>query len=160
MQDKEPEAAASPEDEHMPDKEMVGGEHNPPHHMLYASATKRCKLCLTTSHTEKERTQGGDPDPEMRDRLKTLETVVLAIAKKGEGHEQPSSPAKPNPEPCRKYNSTGCTYPRCKYSHACSICMGNHPAARCSTREMSGYPARGGGSVVTRPRAEGQPSRP
>jgi hypothetical protein len=80
------------------------------------ASMKRCELCLATTDTEKEFAQGGDSDQEMGDRLKALETAVLAIAK--DGREQPIH-HKPNNEPCRKYNSTGCTYPRCRYSAVC-----------------------------------------
>jgi hypothetical protein len=93
-----------------------------------AASTKRCELYLATTHTEKECAQGGDPDLEMGDRLEALETAELAIAK--DGREQPIH-HKPNNEPCRKYNSTSCTYPRCRNSHTCSVCAGNHPAGRC-----------------------------
>ena len=44
-----------------------------------ASAIKRCELCFTSTHTEQECVQRGDPDPEMKDRLKAIETAMLAL---------------------------------------------------------------------------------
>ena len=126
-----------------------------------AATTKRCELCFATSHTEKECAQGGDPDPEMQDRLKALESLVLAMAKKGDGREQPAVTIKPSAEPCRNYNSTGCTYPRCRYSHTCVVCTGNHPATRCSMRGRLGYPAaRNGVAASAGQKTGGQLPRP
>ena len=103
-----------------------------------AVSTKRCELCLATSHTERECAQRGDPDPGMGDRLKAIESAVLAITKR----EEPPKPATAAPqkitELCRKFNGTGCTFPRCKYSHACSTCKGDHPASRCIIRGTHG----------------------
>ena len=118
-----------------------------------ASSTKRCKLCFATSHTEKECAQGGDPDPGMKDRLKAIESAVLALTgAKGDRQERPTtSLIRATAETCRKWNSSGCTYPRCKYTHACSVCKGSHPATRCSARTVSG--ARSGtlGTQAQRP---------
>ena len=47
-----------------------------------ASSTKRCELCFASTHTEQECAQRGDPDPEMKDRLKVIETAVLALPSK------------------------------------------------------------------------------
>ena len=44
-----------------------------------AAATKRCELCFATSHTDRECAQRGDPDPDMGDRLKIIESAVLAL---------------------------------------------------------------------------------
>ena len=45
-----------------------------------AASTARCELCFATSHTERECAQRGDPDPGMKDRLKVLETAILAMS--------------------------------------------------------------------------------
>ncbi len=45
------------------------------------SATKRCKLCFASSHSERECAQRGDPDPDLADRLRNLEAAVVAIAR-------------------------------------------------------------------------------
>ena len=34
-------------------------------------------------------------------------------------------------EPCRKYNDSWCTYPYCKYRHACKECSMPHPWVSC-----------------------------
>ena len=99
-----------------------------------AATTRRCELCLATTHTEEECAQRGDPDPGMRDRLKALESAVLAITKKANEPQGQLLPLRPLAEPCRKWNGPGCTFPKCKYSHTCSVCRGSHPASRCLTR--------------------------
>lgn len=100
-----------------------------------ASTTKRCELCFASTHTELECAQRGDPDPGMKDRLKAIETAVLALTGKQDQTAKPSLPAvRPSGEPCRKWNSVGCTFPRCRHSHVCSSCWGNHPASKCTMR--------------------------
>ena len=104
-----------------------------------ASSTKRCELCFASTHTEQECAQRGDPDPGLKDRLKAIETAVLALSSKQEQGSKPTQQAiKPSGEPCRKWNSVGCTYPRCRHSHLCSSCGGNHPATKCSMRPPYG----------------------
>jgi len=103
-----------------------------------AATTKRCELCFATSHTERECAQRGDPDPEMRERLKAIETAVLAItAKPGLPRPLPTSgaPAKPSGELCRKFNTVGCTFPRCRHNHTCSSCGAKHAAFECPNRQ-------------------------
>ena len=64
-----------------------------------ASSTTRCELCFASSHTEQER---GDPDPGMKDRLKALETAVLAFTSKQDTTGKPMQPpVKTSGEPCR-----------------------------------------------------------
>ena len=96
-----------------------------------ASSTKRSELCFTSTYTEQECAQQGDPDPSLKDRLKAIETAVLALSNKQEQGSKPTQQAiKPSAEPCRKWNSVRCT---CRHSHLCSSCGGNHPATKCST---------------------------
>ena len=103
-----------------------------------AAATKRCELCFATSHTDRECAQRGDPDPDMGDRLKIIESAVLALTGGQQGKQKSDPPAaKPSGEFCRKWNSGGCSYPRCRHSHSCSNCQGNHPAVKCSARRFS-----------------------
>ncbi len=49
-----------------------------------ATNTKRCELCFATSHTEGEYAQSGDPDPGVKDRLKAIESVMIAFTRKEE----------------------------------------------------------------------------
>ena len=100
-----------------------------------ASTTERCELCFASTHSEQECAQRGDPDPEVKDRLKAIETAVLAITNKQESSPKPGiqPSVKPSGELCRKWNSGSCTYPRCRHTHACSVCGGNHPAVKCGT---------------------------
>ena len=91
-----------------------------------AAVTKRCELCFATGHTERECAQRGDTDPDMRDRLKAIESAVLAMAGKQEPPKVvPPPPPRPSGEPCRNY-------PRCRHSHSCSVCGGAHPASKCA----------------------------
>ena len=98
------------------------------------AGTKRCELCYTTTHTERDCTQGGSSDPDLRDRLRNLESAILAIAKPSAARPQSSAP-RASDEPYRKWNTSGCTYPRCRFLHACSSCRGDHPLTRCNSRQ-------------------------
>ena len=42
------------------------------------SSAQRCELCQATTHTERECAQQGDLDPDMQQRVKAMESVVLA----------------------------------------------------------------------------------
>ena len=98
-----------------------------------ASLTPQCELGHL-SHGARVRT-GGDPDPGMKDRLKALETAVLAITNKQDASGKPNqTPIKPLGELCRKWNSVRCTFPQCHHLHVCSTCWGNHPASKCTMR--------------------------
>ena len=108
-----------------------------------ATATPRCELCFATTHSTSECAQQGDPDPGIQDRLKAIEMAVLAMTSKSPAIPG-ATPKPPNiasgkisSEPCRKWNSNSCTYPRCRYNHVCSSCGGSHPVIRCSTRQHS-----------------------
>ena len=79
-----------------------------------AAMTKRCELCFASTHTEQECAQRGDPDPGMKDRLKAIESVVLAMTGKPDPVKAAST-VKPSGEPCWKWNSGGCSYPK----HSC-----------------------------------------
>ena len=105
-----------------------------------ATPMPRCELCFATTHTAKDCAQQGDPDPGMQDRLKAIETAVLALTSKPPTTSVATSrtaPVRPSNEPCRKWNSNNCTYPRCRYNHVCSGCGGGHPVVRCPARPHS-----------------------
>ena len=65
-----------------------------------AAAQKRCELCFATSHSDKECAQRSDPDPEMKDRLKTLESALLAWTRQDDSNKPPLHPPKPSGETC------------------------------------------------------------
>ena len=44
-----------------------------------ATVQKRCELCLATSHTEQECAQVGYVDPGLKERLKTIESAMVAL---------------------------------------------------------------------------------
>ena len=92
-----------------------------------ATVQKRCKLCLVTSHSEQECAQAGDLDPGLKEKLKTIESAVVALVKEQSGPLLARQPQKQ--DVCRKWNSLGCSFPRCRYSHSCSSCRANHPAS-------------------------------
>ena len=100
------------------------------------SGNRRCELCLASSHTEADCALRGDPDPDIKSRLKNLESAVLSFSKSAKA--QPplppmSGPPNPSGEVCRKWNAAGCSYPRCRHLHVCATCGDNgHPASRCS----------------------------
>ena len=47
-----------------------------------AKAIPRCELCFATTHSDKECAQQGNPDPGMKDRLRAIETAILALTTK------------------------------------------------------------------------------
>ena len=89
-------------------------------------ATMRALLC---NDSAKDCSQQGDPDPGMLDRLKAIETAVLALTSKPPTMSVAMSRTalvRPSNELCRKWNSKNCTYLRCRYNLVCSgwkLCM-------------------------------------
>ncbi len=104
------------------------------------------RVVFATSHSEQECAQQGEADPDMGSRLKTLEGALISLDRQTPaGRSQPSS-SQPGNEVCRKWNTTGCTFMRCRFRHECSGCGGAHPLAQCrmrgqATGKMSGRPA-------------------
>ena len=78
-----------------------------------ATRACRCEICFASTHTERECAQHKDPDPDVTSRMKSPRAAAAGL------------PVHPSGETCRKWNSaTGCTFPRCRHSHACSSCGG------------------------------------
>ena len=74
-----------------------------------ATTTKRCELCLATTHSEQDCAQRGDPDPGTKDRLRAIESAVLALSSgQQERNKQPLPAHKPSGEVCRKWNAGSC----------------------------------------------------
>ena len=98
-----------------------------------ASGTKRCELCFATSHSERECAQNGNQDSDVGDRLSSLESALIAMARPPPLRPALTSmrPQRPSGEACRKWNASGCTFPNYRHTHACSSCGSNHPAVRC-----------------------------
>ena len=46
-----------------------------------AAGPRRCELCFATPHNEQECAQSGNSDPDIRERLKSQETAVIAMAR-------------------------------------------------------------------------------
>ena len=67
-----------------------------------AASTARCELCFATSHTERECAQRGDPNPGMKNRLKAIETAILAMSSK-----PPAASKAANVAPCSQAHSGG-----------------------------------------------------
>ena len=98
-----------------------------------ASGTKRCELCCATSHSERECAQNGNPDPDVGDRLRSLESALIAMARPPPLRPALTSmrPQRPLDEVCQKWYMSGCTFPNCRHTHACSSCGSNRPAVWC-----------------------------
>jgi hypothetical protein len=46
----------------------------------------------------------------------------------------PANRSSSGDEICNDYNKDTCTYPACRYTHACTICERPHPAKQCSQK--------------------------
>ena len=115
-----------------------------------ATVQKRCELCLATSHTEQECAQAGDVDPGLKERLKMIEAAMVALVKEERSVPSPGRQLQ-KLEACRKWNGSGCSFPRCRYSHSCSICGGDHPASKCSARPTQGIRGQSKPGAPSRP---------
>ena len=73
------------------------------------SGTKRCELCFATSHSERECAQNGNPDPDVGDRLRSLESALITMARPPPLRPALTSmrPQCPSGEACRKWNTSG-----------------------------------------------------
>jgi hypothetical protein len=91
----------------------------------------RCELCFATSHTERECAQRGDPEPDTKDRLKAIESAVLALVPQA---QKPRPPVTVSGDCCQKWNQKRCFYRGCRFLHKCSGCRGDHPVVECPTR--------------------------
>ena len=98
-----------------------------------SAGTRRCELCFATSHSERDCAQSGNPDPDVGERLKSLETAVIAMARPPTPRPSLVSTRVPrlSGEACWKWNASGYTFPQCRHLHVCSSCGGSHPALRC-----------------------------
>ena len=81
-----------------------------------ASRARTYELCLATSHSERECVQS--------------ESVVIAITRPPPSRPsmEPSQQVRLSDKLCQKWNTSGCSYPRCR------SCKGNHPVVRCTNQ--------------------------
>ncbi len=93
----------------------------------------RCELCLGTLHTAAECALQGEPDPDLKDRVKTVEATLLALAER-----QQKRPVGQSSQVCRLFNAGKCHYNRCKYVHEYQQCRGPHPSSRCQRQAPFG----------------------
>ena len=107
-----------------------------------ARSTSRCELCLATTHTDKECALQGTSDPNLSDRLKTLESLVLPFSPKPDRGVKPA-PREPSGEPYRLWNLNRCTYARCRHKHVCNGCEGNHRVLQYHVAGQWAGPSRG-----------------
>ena len=114
------------------------------------SSAPRCELCQATTHTERECAQQGDSDPDMQQRVKAMESVVLALSRQ-QPRRAPAGPWRPSGEVCRLFNRNSCSYPRCRHTHVCSSCGGNHPVVSCPYEGARAQPGPASGRFVTGP---------
>ncbi len=73
-----------------------------------ATNTKQCELCFAKSHTEGECAQSGDPDPEVKDRLKAIESVLISLTRK---EDSPKPQTRPDHHPSWKPAGSGTAHP-------------------------------------------------
>ncbi len=99
-----------------------------------ARRSARCDHCLSTGHKTGECFVLGEEDGEVSNRMRAVESAVLALS-----HVGPSRGGGRS-DLCRLYNERRCTFRNCKYRHACKWCGGAHPGGDCqaATRRDTG----------------------
>ena len=89
----------------------------------------RCDLCLSAGHKTEECSLAGEDDPDITQRMKAVESAVVAFSANPQTGGAPRGYR--SPEVCRLFNEKRCRFRNCKYRHVCRICEGNHAAADC-----------------------------
>ena len=90
-----------------------------------AVTAKRCELCLSVGHTTKQCALMSDPDPELPDRLKAVESVMVSLASRLPSSVQNDKGKRPlSAEVCQLFNENRCR-------HVCAKCGDGHPASSC-----------------------------
>ena len=102
-----------------------------------ARCNKRCDLCLSLTHETRDCAMSGEGEQEMGARLSAIESAILSLT----STRPAASPSLPTPpqrrEICRSWNENRCTYARCRYRHACRVCLGPRPAVECCERALA-----------------------
>ena len=101
-----------------------------------ARVSKRCELCLSTTHEARECALAGGGDHDVGSRLAAIESAVLTFASVGSRAGQPPTARPFKREICRNWNENRCTYTKCRYRHACRVCFGPRPAIECCERVL------------------------
>ena len=111
-----------------------------------ARKATRYDLCLSTAHkTEYSLTM--DEDPDVGQRLKAVESAVIAFSGNYLASQQPEVSAHPR---CAGYSMIKrFKFRNCKYRHVCRTCQGNHPATDClsSAKRMEQAQGLGPGPI-------------
>ena len=112
-------------------------------------------------HTQQPTAQSGDRDPDVRTRLKAIETAILALVTGADSKFKAplKTPRPKSGEICNLWNENQCSYgDECRYTHICTECKGEHQALHCPLRS-SLPPARGsyarGSRSVSQPAVRG-----
>lgn len=108
---------------------------NPTLYSLYFTActvaVKRCELCLSAGHMMKQCALMSDPDPELPDRLKAVESVMVSLAFRLPTVHNNKGKRPLSAEVCQLFNENCCRFPKCCYCHVCAKCGNGHPASSC-----------------------------
>ena len=112
-----------------------------------ARKVTRCDLCLSTAHKTSECSLTMDEDPDVGQRLKAVESAVIAFSGNYQGFT--ATRGIRSPEVCRLFNEKRCKFRNCKYRHVCRTCQGNHPATDCpsSAKRMEQAQGLGPGPI-------------
>ena len=101
-----------------------------------ARVSRRCELCLSTTHETLHCALAGGGDHDVGSRLAAIESAVLTFASVGSGAGQSPAGRPFKREICRNWNENRCTYTKCRYRHACRVCFGPRPAVECCERVL------------------------
>ena len=101
-----------------------------------ARNNKRCELCLSLTHESRDCALSGEGEQEVGARLSAIESAVLSLTAARPATNTPL-PTPQRREICRSWNENRCTYPRCRFRHACRVCFGPRPAVECCERALA-----------------------
>ena len=99
--------------------------------LCFTVVVKRCELCLSAGHTTKQCALMSDPDQELPDRLKAVESVMVSLASRLPTVHSDKGKCPLSAEVCRLFNENCCRFPKCHYCHVCAKCGYGHLASSC-----------------------------
>ena len=103
-----------------------------------ARRADRCDRCLSTTHKAENCSLFSEEDPDVSQRLKTIESAVVALTRAAP--VGPTKPCRRSTKACCNWNQNKCSFLGYQYTHHCSSCRGSHPAVECPVKSANTHP--------------------